>query len=183
MRMIPTPRSTVQSFEMTGTRSQHPTPTQTTTGSEGQPPSRARADAMASGQQSVVGGRGRGHRHGGGARLAGFWNKVRKGTTKITWVFMNYYKWFVPQFSMAPDHAIHFWWDRWRAFFRLQRGYELAIYESRCMRSAKRLREMMHKICNKGAPYGWIRDDLWNRLVEFWRQDDYKKLMHTNKKN
>ncbi|MED6173108.1 hypothetical protein PIB30_056246 [Stylosanthes scabra] len=47
------------------------------------------------------------------------WNKVHKGTTKISWVFENYYKWFVPQFGMAPDHAVRFWWDRWRAFFRL----------------------------------------------------------------
>ncbi|MED6111724.1 hypothetical protein PIB30_054953 [Stylosanthes scabra] len=95
------------------------------------------------------------------------WNKVRKGSTKITWVFMNYYKWFVPQFSMAPDHTIHFWWDRWRAFFRLQRGYEYAIYQSWQMRSAKRLREIMHDIHNMGAPHGWIRDDLWKRLEEF----------------
>ncbi|MED6129004.1 hypothetical protein PIB30_103504, partial [Stylosanthes scabra] len=43
------------------------------------------------------------------------WNKVRKGTTKISWVFENYYRWFVPQFSTAPDHAVRFWWDRWRA--------------------------------------------------------------------
>ncbi|MED6202739.1 hypothetical protein PIB30_108624, partial [Stylosanthes scabra] len=42
------------------------------------------------------------------------WNHVRKGTTRTTWVFMNYYKWFVPQFSMQSDHAIRFWWDRWR---------------------------------------------------------------------
>ncbi|MED6164233.1 hypothetical protein PIB30_087714 [Stylosanthes scabra] len=24
------------------------------------------------------------------------WNKVPKGKTKIMWVFMNYYRWFVP---------------------------------------------------------------------------------------
>ncbi|MED6114562.1 hypothetical protein PIB30_081500 [Stylosanthes scabra] len=104
------------------------------------------------------------------------WNKVRKGTTKITWVFENYYRWFVPQFSMAPDHAVWFWWDRWRIFFRLQRGYEHRIYESWRMRAAKRLREIMHDIRNKGAPHPWIRQDLWDRLVEFWRQEDFKKL-------
>ncbi|MED6124749.1 hypothetical protein PIB30_061876 [Stylosanthes scabra] len=38
MRMIPTPGSRVQSSETTGTRSQHTTPTQTTTGSEDPPP-------------------------------------------------------------------------------------------------------------------------------------------------
>ncbi|MED6173235.1 hypothetical protein PIB30_057396 [Stylosanthes scabra] len=83
-----------------------------------------------------------------------------QGHDKITWVFMNYYRWFVPQFSLAPDHAVHFWWDRWRAFFWLQRGYEFAIYESWRMRVAKRLREMMHEIRNKGASHGWIWDDL-----------------------
>ncbi|MED6183307.1 hypothetical protein PIB30_036668 [Stylosanthes scabra] len=51
------------------------------------------------------------------------------------------------------------------------------------MRAAKRLREMIYEIRNKGAPHGWIQDDLWDRLVEFWRQEDYKKLKQTNKKN
>ncbi|MED6141879.1 hypothetical protein PIB30_107818, partial [Stylosanthes scabra] len=42
------------------------------------------------------------------------WNKVRKGTTKISWVFYNYYREFVPQFSMPSDEMVCFWWDRWR---------------------------------------------------------------------
>ncbi|MED6142066.1 hypothetical protein PIB30_109863, partial [Stylosanthes scabra] len=62
------------------------------------------------------------------------------------------------------------------AFFRLQRGYEHRIYESWRMRAAKRLREIMHGIRTKGAPHGWIREDLWARLVEFWQQEDFKKL-------
>ncbi|MED6210663.1 hypothetical protein PIB30_066324 [Stylosanthes scabra] len=45
------------------------------------------------------------------------WNKVRKGTTKISWVFYNYYREFVPQFSMASDEMVHFLWDRWRVRF------------------------------------------------------------------
>ncbi|MED6221201.1 hypothetical protein PIB30_052217 [Stylosanthes scabra] len=57
------------------------------------------------------------------------------------------------------------------------------IYESWRMRAAKRLREIMHGIRNKGAPHGWIRQDLWDRLVEFWRQEDFKKLKQVNKKN
>ncbi|MED6174479.1 hypothetical protein PIB30_069376 [Stylosanthes scabra] len=118
------------------------------------------------------------------SRQAGrVWNKVRKGTTKISWVFQNYYRWFVPQFSLAPDHAVHFLWDRWRSFFGLQQGYEFKIYESWRMRPSKRLRELMHEIRNKGAPHGWIRDDLWDRLVEFWRQEDFKKLKQVNKRN
>ncbi|MED6119364.1 hypothetical protein PIB30_011167 [Stylosanthes scabra] len=41
----------------------------------------------------------------------------------------------------------------------------------------------MHVIRNKGAPHGWIRDDLWDKLVEFWRQEDFKKLKRVKKKN
>ncbi|MED6122533.1 hypothetical protein PIB30_040607 [Stylosanthes scabra] len=51
------------------------------------------------------------------------------------------------------------------------------------MRASKRLHELMHEIRNKGAPHGWIRDDLWDRLVEFWRQEDFKKLKQVNKRN
>ncbi|MED6166974.1 hypothetical protein PIB30_114674, partial [Stylosanthes scabra] len=69
------------------------------------------------------------------------------------------------------------------AFFRLQRGYEHRIYESWQMRAAKRLREIMHGIRTKGAPHGWIREDLWARLVEFWQQEDFKKLKQVNKRN
>ncbi|MED6126895.1 hypothetical protein PIB30_082850 [Stylosanthes scabra] len=60
------------------------------------------------------------------------------------------------------------------AFFRLQRGYEHRIYESWRMRASKRLREIMHGIRNKGAPHGWIREDLW---------EDFKKLKQVNKRN
>ncbi|MED6184353.1 hypothetical protein PIB30_046634, partial [Stylosanthes scabra] len=34
-----------------------------------------------------------------------------------------------------------------------------------------------------GTVGGWIRDDLWDRLVEFWRQEDFKKLKQVNKRN
>ncbi|MED6178877.1 hypothetical protein PIB30_111649, partial [Stylosanthes scabra] len=111
------------------------------------------------------------------------WNKVRKGTTKISWVFYNYYREFVPRFSMASDEMVRFWWDRWRSFFRLQRGYEGRIYASWRQRAAKRLRDLFHEIRNKGAPHPWIRDDLWDQLVEFWRQEDFKKLKEVNKQN
>ncbi|MED6156652.1 hypothetical protein PIB30_016389 [Stylosanthes scabra] len=91
------------------------------------------------------------------------WNKVRKGTTKISWVFYNYYREFVPQFSMASDEMVRFLWDRWR------RWYEGRIYSSWRQKAAKRLRDLFHEIRNKGAPHPWIRDDLWDQLVEFWR--------------
>ncbi|MED6116751.1 hypothetical protein PIB30_103132, partial [Stylosanthes scabra] len=42
---------------------------------------------------------------------------------------------------------------------------------------------IMHGIRNKGAPHGWIREDLWARLVEFWQQEDFKKLKQVNKRN
>ncbi|MED6165040.1 hypothetical protein PIB30_095901 [Stylosanthes scabra] len=157
MRMIPTPGSRVQSSETTGTRSQHPTLTQTTTGSEEPPPPEPEPmpwppvnNPLLKGEEEDITMEEELARQADRVYLrwdgGNCWNKVRKGTTKITWVFMNYYRWFVPQFNLAPDHAVHFWWDRWRAFFRLQRGYEFAIYESWRMRAAKRLREMMHEI-------------------------------------
>ncbi|MED6153569.1 hypothetical protein PIB30_103329, partial [Stylosanthes scabra] len=194
MTMIPTPGSRVQSFETTGTRSQRATPTQTTTGSEDAPPPEPDPmpwppvnNPLPEGEEEDIAMEeelarqaGRIYLHYDGGNC---WNHVRKGTTRITWVFMNYYKWFVPQFSMAPDHAIRFWWDRWRAFFRLQRGYEYAIYQSWRMRAAKRLREIMHEIRSLGAPHGWIRDDLWDQLQEFWRQENFKKLKQMNKRN
>ncbi|MED6191771.1 hypothetical protein PIB30_003574 [Stylosanthes scabra] len=57
------------------------------------------------------------------------------------------------------------------------------IHESWRMRAAKRCCELMHEIQNKGAPHKWIWDDLFNRLVEFWRQEDFKKLKQINKRN
>ncbi|MED6218894.1 hypothetical protein PIB30_030784 [Stylosanthes scabra] len=51
------------------------------------------------------------------------------------------------------------------------------------MRVSKRLHEIMHEIRTMRAPHEWIRDDLFDRLVEFWRQEDYKKLKQTNKRN
>ncbi|MED6146348.1 hypothetical protein PIB30_033650 [Stylosanthes scabra] len=164
--MIPTPGSRVQSSETVGARSQIPTPTQTTTDDD-EPPS-PEPDPMPfppvdnplpEGEEEDIALEEELARQAGRVYLR--WDGVRKGTTKITWVFENYYKWFVPQFSMAPPHAVEFWWDRWRitfstslAFFRLQRGYEYMIYESWRMRVAKRLREIMHGIRNKGARHG-----------------------------
>ncbi|MED6220780.1 hypothetical protein PIB30_048182 [Stylosanthes scabra] len=63
------------------------------------------------------------------------------------------------------------------------RGYEGRIYSSWWQRAAKRLRDLFHEIRNKGAPHPWIRDDLWDQLVEFWRQEDFKKLKEVNKQN
>ncbi|MED6162120.1 hypothetical protein PIB30_067370 [Stylosanthes scabra] len=171
MRMIPTPGSGVQSYETAGARTQIPTPTQTTTQTttdDDEPPP-PKPDPMPwplvdnrlpEGVEEDVALEEELARQAGRVYLrwdaGNCWNKVRKGTTKISWVFENYYKWFVPQFNMASDHAVQFWWDRWRAFFWPQRVYEYRIYESWRMRASKRLREIMHGIRNKGAPHGWI---------------------------
>ncbi|MED6114142.1 hypothetical protein PIB30_077451 [Stylosanthes scabra] len=183
MRMIPTPGSRVQSSETSGAHTQTTTPTETTTHTttEDDEPPPPEPDPMPwppvdnplpEGEEDDVALEEELARQVGRVYLrwdgGNCWNKVRKGTTKISWVFENYYRWFVPQFCMAPDHAVRFWWDRWRAFFRLQRGYEHRIYESWRMRASKRLHEIMHGIRNKGGPHGWIREDLWARLVEFW---------------
>ncbi|MED6182262.1 hypothetical protein PIB30_026915 [Stylosanthes scabra] len=182
MRMIPTPGSRVQSSETSGARTQTTTPTETTTHTltEDDEPPPPEPDPMPwppvdnplpKGEEEDVALEEELARQAGRVYLRwdgdNCWNKVRKGTIKISWVFENYYRWFVPQFSMAPDHAVRFWWDHWRAFFQLQRGYEHRIYKSWRMRASKRLREIMHGIRNKGAPHGWIREDLWARLVEF----------------
>ncbi|MED6210527.1 hypothetical protein PIB30_064899, partial [Stylosanthes scabra] len=62
-------------------------------------------------------------------------------------------------------------------------GYELKIYESWGQRASKRLRELFHEIRKKGAPHGWIPEDIFGRLVGFWRHDDFKRLQRTNTKN
>ncbi|MED6151800.1 hypothetical protein PIB30_085882, partial [Stylosanthes scabra] len=66
---------------------------------------------------------------------------------------------------------------------------ELVLYQSSSgacglvLRASKRLRELFHEIRKKGAPHGWIPEDIFARLVEFWRQDDFKKLQQTNTKS
>ncbi|MED6190034.1 hypothetical protein PIB30_101780, partial [Stylosanthes scabra] len=40
-----------------------------------------------------------------------------------------------------------------------------------------------HEIRKKGAPHGWIPADIFDRLVEFWCQEDFKRLQRTNTKN
>ncbi|MED6226894.1 hypothetical protein PIB30_108239, partial [Stylosanthes scabra] len=86
-------------------------------------------------------------------------------------------------FSQAPEHVVQFWWDRWRSFFRLQRGYELKSYGSWQQKASKRLRELFHEIQKKGAPHGWIPENMFGRVVEFWRHDDFKRQQWTNTKN
>ncbi|MED6207589.1 hypothetical protein PIB30_037109 [Stylosanthes scabra] len=78
--------------------------------------------------------------------------------------------------GLCPSSAWHRIMRSIFGFFPITAGYEFKIYESWRMRASKRLRELMHNIRNKGAPHRWIRDDLWDRLVEFWRQEDFKKL-------
>ncbi|MED6170017.1 hypothetical protein PIB30_026609 [Stylosanthes scabra] len=142
MRMIPTPGPRVQSFEIAAISDAFPPV-------DNPFPEGEEGDIALEEELARQAGRVYLSWDGGNC-----WNKVRKGTAKITWVFESYYKWFVPQFSKAPPHAVQFWWDCWRASFRLQRGYEYRIYESWRMRVAKRLHE-----------------------------EDFKKLKQVNKKN
>ncbi|MED6193593.1 hypothetical protein PIB30_021069 [Stylosanthes scabra] len=166
MRMILAPGSRVQSSETTRTPLQRPTPAQTLQGARSRPVLR---QSQCQGPRLTI------HCLRERKRISSWRRSELDRLVESTSVGTA--------FSMASDHAIHFWWDRWRAFFRLQRGYEFAIYESWRMRAAKTLREMMHEIHNKGAPHGWIREDPWDRLLEFWRQKDFKKLKQTNKRN
>ncbi|MED6196107.1 hypothetical protein PIB30_044167 [Stylosanthes scabra] len=189
IRMIPTPGSSRvhSSSDTTGTRSQRQSSAQTSADHDDDGPPPGTPDpllwppvnsTLPEGEEEDIALEEELARQAGRIYLrwdgGNCWNKVQKGTTKISWVFYNYYREFVPQFSMASDEM---------SFFRLQRGYEVRIYSSWQQRAAKSLRDLFHEIRNKGAPHPWIRDDLWDQLVEFWRQEDFKKLKEVNKQN
>ncbi|MED6126777.1 hypothetical protein PIB30_081815 [Stylosanthes scabra] len=156
MRMIPTPGSRVQSSETLGTRAQGQTPTQTTT--EDDEPPLPEPDPMPwppinnplpEGQEENIA-------------------LEEELTRQAGRVYLHW------------DGG--YWYARTRprspGSFRITRsgGFEFKIFESWRMRAAKRLRELIDEVRNKGAPHGWIQDDLFTRLVEFWRQEDYMKL-------
>ncbi|MED6210544.1 hypothetical protein PIB30_065073 [Stylosanthes scabra] len=52
------------------------------------------------------------------------WDQVKKGTTEITNVFKEHYKWYAPLFNHTPDEAIDFWWEEWHKRFRFRRDDE-----------------------------------------------------------
>ncbi|MED6118160.1 hypothetical protein PIB30_000142 [Stylosanthes scabra] len=149
MRMIPTPRSRVQSSEMTETRLQRATPTQTTTGSEDPPP--PELDPMS-------------------------WppvnNPLPEGAEE--------------DIAMEEELAR----QAGRIYLRYDGGIlSAAAWIRVCHLSV--LADEVHQETpgdnsrdpQQGAPHGWIRDDLWKRLEEFWRQEDFKNLKQTNKRN
>ncbi|MED6202804.1 hypothetical protein PIB30_109275 [Stylosanthes scabra] len=159
IRMIPTLGSSRvhSSSDTTGTRSQRQSSAQTSGDHDDDGPPPGAPDPMSWPSVDSTLQEGEGEDIALEEELAS-WNKVRKGTTKISWVFYNYYREFVPQFSMANDEMVRFWWDRWRDLF-------LLVAESR------------------QDTHPWIRHDLWDQLVEFWRQEDFKKLKEVNKQN
>ncbi|MED6108702.1 hypothetical protein PIB30_026677 [Stylosanthes scabra] len=63
----------------------------------------------------------------------------------------------------APEHVVQFWWDNWRSCQEAQR--------------------VISRDTEEGALHGWIPLNLFDRLVEFWRQEDFKRLQRTNTKN
>ncbi|MED6146033.1 hypothetical protein PIB30_030826 [Stylosanthes scabra] len=186
MRMIPTPGSRVQSSETTGTRSQRATPTQTTTGSEDPPPPEPDPMPWPPVNNPLPGERRRTlpwWRSSLDRRVASTFamTALESGTQGHDQDHVSLQE--LLQVVRAPVQHSTGSRDPFLAFFRLQRGYEYAIYQSWRMRAAKRLREIMHEIRNLGALHGWIRDDLWDQLEEFWRQENFKKLKQTNKRN
>ncbi|MED6115427.1 hypothetical protein PIB30_090427 [Stylosanthes scabra] len=88
------------------------------------------------------------------------WFPPKVGSERITWVYMNYYREFVPKFSMAPDHVRNLWWEKFRINFRFRKGQEQAMYNAWRTRAAKRLRDLFHAIRKKGAPTDWIPPDV-----------------------
>ncbi|MED6196686.1 hypothetical protein PIB30_049686 [Stylosanthes scabra] len=117
MVMIPTPGSRVQSSETGGPRPVQQSPHVPETQTSSQPPptpdtdvadedAEAAASATADTRPLLIWD---GH---------DCWDQVKKGTTEITNVFKEHYKWYAPLFSHAPDEAIDFWWEEWRAMRR-----------------------------------------------------------------
>ncbi|MED6149659.1 hypothetical protein PIB30_064672 [Stylosanthes scabra] len=111
------------------------------------------------------------------------WDQVKKGTTEITNVFKEHYKWYAPLFSHAPDEAIDFWWEEWRKRFRFHRGDEANMRKAWESRAAKRHWGLMHNIREKGAPHDWIPDDIFARYEAFWRSPEYQVMRRANKTN
>ncbi|MED6211635.1 hypothetical protein PIB30_075650 [Stylosanthes scabra] len=151
MRMIPTPGSMVQSSETTGTRSQHPIPTQTTTGSEEPPPPEPEPmpwppinNPLSEGEEEDIAME---------EELA-----RQAGRVYLRWDGSNWHF-----FDCSAATSLH-----------------LGVMADEGRQETPRDDP---RDPQQGAPRGWIQDDLWDRLVEFWRQEDYKKLKQTNKKN
>ncbi|MED6123709.1 hypothetical protein PIB30_051855 [Stylosanthes scabra] len=65
----------------------------------------------------------------------------------------------------------------------MEGGYELKIYESWRQRATKRLQESFHEIRKKGALYGWIPENIFDWLVEFWQQENFRKMQWSDTKN
>ncbi|MED6226060.1 hypothetical protein PIB30_099784 [Stylosanthes scabra] len=93
------------------------------------------------------------------------WFPPRVGTEYISEIYYNHYKWYVPVFSMAPEHS----------HFRFRKGEEEKMYRAWRARAAKRLRDLFYEIREEGAPTDWIPPDILVRLKEYWASEDFAK--------
>ncbi|MED6125212.1 hypothetical protein PIB30_066524 [Stylosanthes scabra] len=182
MVMIPTPVSRVQSSETGGAGLVQQSPHVPETQTSSQPPptpnidvadedTEAAASATADTRPLLI------------WDMHDCWDEVKKGTTEITNVFKEHYKWYAPLFSHAPDEAIDFWWEEWHKRFRFRRGDEANMRKAWETRAAKRHRGIMHNIREKGAPHDWIPDDIFARYEAFWRSPEYRAMRRANKTN
>ncbi|MED6161559.1 hypothetical protein PIB30_061937 [Stylosanthes scabra] len=182
MVMIPTPGSRVQSSETGGAGPVQQPPHVPETHTSSQPPPTPDTDVADEDAETAASATADtrplliwdGH---------DCWDEVKKGTTEITNVFKEHYKWYAPLFSHAPDEAIDFWWEEWRKRFRLRRGDEANMRKAWETRAAKRHRGLMHNIWEKGAPHDWIPDDIFARYEAFWRSPEYQAMRRANKTN
>ncbi|MED6222141.1 hypothetical protein PIB30_061615 [Stylosanthes scabra] len=109
------------------------------------------------------------------------WFPPRVGTEYISEIYYNHYKWYVPVFSMAPEHVRQFWWNQFRSHFRFRKGEEEKMYRAWRARAAKRLRDLFYEIRKEGAPTDWIPPDILVRLKEYWASEDFAKVSKRGK--
>jgi len=54
------------------------------------------------------------------------------------------------------------------------------IFNKKC---PKRLTDMLTKVRNKGKRPSWMGQDAYDRLLDYWKGDNFKKLSSQNKTN
>ncbi|MED6140149.1 hypothetical protein PIB30_090342 [Stylosanthes scabra] len=156
MTMIPTPRSRVQSFDTLGTRRTTAlSASQQDVNDDGQLP--PEADPMPWFSLTILFRRGE-------ENVAA---APQPGRVYLRWDGGS---------CLSSDHAIQFFVGPVERILLHFNGYEVKVYESWRQRAAKRLWELFHEIRKKELPHGWISEDIFERLVEFWWQENFKKL-------
>ncbi|MED6184364.1 hypothetical protein PIB30_046763 [Stylosanthes scabra] len=67
--------------------------------------------------------------------------------------------------------------------FQVHKGEADKMRDAWLVRASKRLRELLHGICEKGYSSQWVPDDIFKRPKDYWASDEYQALKRTNKAN